>query len=196
MSAHMSAPPPDLLAFHFGFVVRDLEATADAYRRMLGVDRWRSHELKLEAVPWNPRYGEALIKVAYGRGAGMTFELIQVLEGRSQHLDFLEQRGEGIQHIGFWTDDVRGAVQHAVSEGATVVSARFGEDNQAVIQLSPSSSQADIARLLPQGRLAYCEPGLGGVQMEFVGPIQAPALKAWMEEDFSKIVIPSPPWEV
>src|SRR5437016_3303885 len=123
----MSAPPPDLLAFHLGYVVRDLDAVADVYRRMLGVDRWRVHDLKVEAVPWNPRYTEALVKVAYGRGAGMTFELIQVLDGRTQHLDFLEQHGEGIQHIGFWTEDVRSSVKAAVGEGATLVSARFGE---------------------------------------------------------------------
>jgi catechol 2,3-dioxygenase-like lactoylglutathione lyase family enzyme len=192
----MGAPPPDLMAYHVGFVVRDLEATADAYRRMLGVDRWRVHDLKVELVPWNPRYTAALVKVAYGRGAGLTFELIQVLEGRTQHLDFLEQHGEGVQHIGFWTDDVRASVRQAVEQGATVVSARFGEDDQAVIQLTPASSQSDIVAGLPQGRLAYVEPGLGGVQMEFVGPVQAPNLKAWMEEDFSKIVIPAPPWEV
>ncbi len=192
----MGAPPADLLAYHLGFVVRDLEATQDAYRRMLGVDRWRVHDLKVEPVPWNPRYTDALVRVAYGRGAGMTFELIQVLEGRTQHLDFLERHGEGVQHIGFWADDVQAAVRNAVGQGATVVSARFGEGDQAVVQLSPSSSQADILNGLPRGRLVYVEPGLGGVQLEFVGPVQAPSLKAWMEEDFSQIVIPQPPWEV
>jgi catechol 2,3-dioxygenase-like lactoylglutathione lyase family enzyme len=191
----MSAPPPDLLAYHLGFVVRDLDAVADAYRRMLGVDRWRVHDLKAEAVPWNPRYDGALLKVAYGRGAGLTIELIQVLEGRTQHLDFLEQHGEGIQHIGFWTDDVQASVRHAVAEGAQIVSARYGEDNQATVQVTPSSSQADILSSV-QNRLAYVDAGLGGVQIEFVGPVQAPSLKSWLAEEFSTIVIPPPPWEV
>ena len=41
----MSAPPADLFAFHIGFVVRDVDAVMDRYRRMLGVDLWRVREL-------------------------------------------------------------------------------------------------------------------------------------------------------
>ncbi|MDE3075356.1 MAG: VOC family protein [Chloroflexota bacterium] len=190
----MGAPPPDLLAFHLGFVVHDLEAVLEAYRRMLGVDLWRVHERLVPKIPWNERSRPARVKIAYGRGVGQTFELIQVLEGWTQHSQFLETHGEGIQHIGFWSPDVRAAVEAAVAEGASIVSAGI-ESDQAVVQLTPGSSTQEILRAIDRGRISYVDPGLGGVQLEFVGPAAAPDLRAWLAEDFEAIVTP-PPWQM
>lgn len=36
----------------------------------------------------------------------LTFELIQPLEGDTPVKEFLEKKGEGIQHIGFFVDDI------------------------------------------------------------------------------------------
>ena len=191
----MTAPPSDLLAYHLGFVVRDLEAVAERYQRMLGIDHWRVHDLEVARLPWDPRSTDARLTVAFGRAAGQTFELIQVREGRTPHLDFLETHGEGVQHIGFWTADVRAAVEHMVSQGGRVTLARYGPDTTAVVQLTPGSSTEAIVGSIDPGRLAYVDPGVGGVQLEFVGPAAAPGLRAWMEEDFSKILVPPPPWE-
>ena len=192
----MTAPPSDLLAYHLGFVVRDLDAVAERYQRMLGVDHWRRHELHAARVPWDPRSTDARLAVAFGRSAGLTFELIQVLEGRTPHLDFLETHGEGLQHIGLWAADVRAAVEHAVSQGGRLTLARYDDDDQnAVVQLSPGSSTEAILASLDRGRLAYVDPGLGGVQLEFVGPSAPAALRAWMADDFERIMVPPPPWE-
>jgi catechol 2,3-dioxygenase-like lactoylglutathione lyase family enzyme len=192
----VTAPPPDLLAYHLGFVVRDLDAVADRYSRMLGVDRWRTHELAVPRLAWDPRSTDARIRVAFGRAVGMTFELIQVQEGRTPHLDFLETHGEGIQHIGIWAPDVRAAVQHAVSQGGRVTLARYDDQTgTATVQLSPSSSSDAIIASLEHARLSYVDPGLGGVQLEFVGPSAPAGLRAWMEDDFERIMVPPPPWE-
>jgi catechol 2,3-dioxygenase-like lactoylglutathione lyase family enzyme len=192
----VTAPPPDLLAYHLGFVVRDLDAVADRYSRMLGVDRWRTHELAVPRLAWDPRSTDARIRVAFGRAVGMTFELIQVQEGRTLHLDFLETHGEGIQHIGIWAPDVRAAVQHAVSQGGRVTLARYDDQTgTATVQLSPSSSSDAIIASLEHARLSYVDPGLGGVQLEFVGPSAPAGLRAWMEDDFERIMVPPPPWE-
>jgi catechol 2,3-dioxygenase-like lactoylglutathione lyase family enzyme len=183
-----------LVAYHLGFVVHDLDAVADRYARMLGVERWRRHDLEVARVPWDPRSTDARLSVAFGRAAGMTFELIQVREGRTAHLDFLETRGEGVQHIGFWAPDVRAAVQQAVSQGGRVTLARY-DDQTAVVQLSPGSSTEAIVQSLDGARLGYVDPGLGGVQLEFVGPSGSAGLRAWMEQDFERILLPPPPWE-
>jgi catechol 2,3-dioxygenase-like lactoylglutathione lyase family enzyme len=192
--ALVTAPPPDLLAYHLGFVVHDLDAVAERYSRMLGVDHWRVHELTLGRVPWDPRSTDAKLKIAFGRAVGMTFELIQVREGRTPHLDFLEQHGEGIQHIGIWAPDVRAAVEHAVSQGGRLTLARY-DDDTATVQLSPGSSQDAVLASLDRARLSYVDPGLGGVQLEFVGPSAPAGLRAWMEEDFERMMVPPPPWE-
>lgn len=41
----MTAPPGGLVAYHIGIVVHDLQAVADRYQRILGIDRWHTHEL-------------------------------------------------------------------------------------------------------------------------------------------------------
>ncbi len=192
--AIVSAPPPDLLAFHIGIVVHDLDAVADRYRRMLGVDRWRSHELHVAKSPFNERFTEAVVRIAYGRGAGQTIELIQVLEGRTQHSEFLEAHGEGVQHIGFWSADVRASVEAALAEGAKLVTAYIDAESNAVVQLTPGSPVAPV-EAIDRGRIAYVDPGLATVQFEFCGPSAAPGLRGWLEEDFELLVTP-PPWEV
>jgi len=190
----MTAPPGDLVAYHIGFVVRDLDAVADKYQRLLGVERWRLHELRTARVPFDPRSTDAVLKIAFGRGAGLTFELIQVLEGRTPHLDFVEKHGDGVQHIGFWTPDVRTAVQRAVKEGGRITLARLAPNGNAEVQLSPGSSMEAIAAAIPPDRLAYVDPGLGGIQLEFVGPAAAEGLRDWMAEDFGALLAPPPPW--
>ena len=190
----MTAPPGDLVAYHIGIVVRDLEAVADRYQRILGIDHWRMHELATAKVPFDPRSTDARLKIAFGRGAGLTFELIQVLEGRTPHLDFVEQHGDGVQHIGFWTPDVRATVQRAVQEGGRVTLARLAPGGNAEVQLSPGSSVEAIVGAIPTGGLAYVDPALGGVQLEFVGPVAAEGLRGWMEDDFAKVLAPPPPW--
>ena len=192
--ALVTAPPPDLLAYHLGFVVHDLDAVADRYSRMLGVDRWRTHELTFARVPWDPRSTDGRLKVAFGRAVGLTFELIQVLDGRTPHLDFLETHGEGVQHIGFWTPDLRAAVRHALAEGGRLTLARYEANDTAVVQLSPASGIDAIVGSLDRARLAYVEPGLGGVQLEFVGPAGADGLREWMADDFDRVLAPPPPW--
>ena len=46
-----------------------------------------------------------------------------------------------------------------------------------------------------KARLAYVDPGVGGVQIELVGPGGSVGLRQWMEQDFASIVQPPPPWE-
>jgi len=188
----MSAPPPDLMAFHLGFVVHDVDAVMDCYRRMLGVEAWRMHELSRSPAPWSTGYSDARLKVAFGRGAGITFELIQVLEGRTQHSEFLEAHGEGIQHIGFWSPNIRTSVETALSEGARLVNANLDPEDRAVVQLTPGSSSEQIMRSLENARLAYVDPGFGTVQIELVGP--STGLREWLQQDFDRIIVP-PPWE-
>ena len=48
-----------------------------------------------------------------------TFELIE-REGKIAHKVFLDEHGEGLQHIGIWTPDVQAAVREAVTKGCRV----------------------------------------------------------------------------
>jgi hypothetical protein len=190
----MTAPPGELVAYHIGIVVGDLQAVADRYQRMLGVDHWRMREVATVRMPWDARSTDGRLKVAFGRAAGLTFELLQPLDGRTPHMDFLEQHGDGVQHIGFWAPDVRAVVDNAVKEGGRITLARLDANGNAEVQLSPGASMEAIVGLLPTDRLAYVDPGMGGVQLEFVGPAAAAGLREWLGPDFGTLLQPPPPW--
>jgi len=46
------------------------------------------------------------LRHAEGGVGGLTFEVIEPLEGETPVKEFLEKKGEGVQHIGFFVDDL------------------------------------------------------------------------------------------
>jgi len=170
--------PPDLVAFHVGIVVRDLHAVMDRYQRMFALEHWHLREPQPD-IP---------LRIAYGgrEGTGLAFELIEPVPGTtSQWSEFLEQRGEGVQHIGFWTPDLLGSLQTAVAEGGTLVFGPFEQRGHTVVQVEMPPGQ------LPR-QLAYIDVGLGTVRFELIGPPTDQGLRQWLQEDYDRIIPPAP----
>jgi hypothetical protein len=161
---------PDLDVFHLGIVVRDVESASALYGRLLGINRWRWRESVQKAPPWSDWMTDAHLKTAYGRGSGQTIELVQVIDGQCTYSKFLEEHGEGVQHIGFWCKDMKAAVEAAVAEGAKILNATVDEQQKALLQLSPQSPTSDVVAALDAGGFAYLDMPMGGVQLEFLGP--------------------------
>jgi catechol 2,3-dioxygenase-like lactoylglutathione lyase family enzyme len=171
---------PELVAFHLGMVVHDIDATIERYRGLLGADVWRSRTV---GTPESP------IRMAYGRGFGIAFELFQVQAGgSSQFHEFLERHGEGVQHIGYWTPDVRASVKAALEAGGTLVAMGPGARGGVVAQVAPAA--VDLDNLRP---ITFVDAGLAAVRIEFAGPGSETGLREWLQEDFDKIINP-PPW--
>jgi catechol 2,3-dioxygenase-like lactoylglutathione lyase family enzyme len=51
----------------------------------------------------------------------MELELIQPIDGESPHQEFLEQKGEGIQHLGFIVDDLEHDVKRLTNQGSEIL---------------------------------------------------------------------------
>jgi catechol 2,3-dioxygenase-like lactoylglutathione lyase family enzyme len=189
----MSAPPPQLQAFHIGYVVRDIHIAIERFRVLLGVENWHVRENESPGVPWDPDRPGGKVLMAYGRGAGQTFELIQTIEGRTAQTKFLEQYGEGINHIGYWVPDLRQALRDAVARGAVVTSARVDPDENGVVQIRVGSTSEQIIDAMNVGRPAFVNDGFSNVGIEMIGP--GTNLRNWLKEDFEDVVVP-PPWPV
>jgi catechol 2,3-dioxygenase-like lactoylglutathione lyase family enzyme len=172
--------PPEIVAFHVGIVVHDLDAVIDRYKRMFGIDRWHIRGVRPD-IPQRIAYG--------GRdGTGMAFELIEPAPGsKTQMSDFLAERGEGIQHVGFWTPDLLASLQAAVDEGGTLVAGPFEQQGKTVVQVQMPEGQT------PR-QLAYIDAGLGTFRFELIGPPANEGLRTWLEDDYSRIIQPAP-WE-
>jgi methylmalonyl-CoA/ethylmalonyl-CoA epimerase len=84
-----------------GVVVRDVRKTAEHYSTLFGIGPFTIYEFAAEKH-WHMEeltYSKVLMgKAVWGN---LELELIQPLEGKSIHVDFLRQHGEGLQHLGF-----------------------------------------------------------------------------------------------
>jgi catechol 2,3-dioxygenase-like lactoylglutathione lyase family enzyme len=187
----MTAPESKMFAYHLGIVVRDREAACKRYTELLGVPEWHCSEVERPGVPVNPKTagGRGLLHIAFGRVPGMTFEIIQP-EGQIEHKVFLDEHGEGVQHIGVWTPDVQAAVREAVAKGCRVTHAALNQD-VATVALTPDSPADAIIPFL--GNLGYVDPGMGGFQIEFIAAVN-PERHRDMFKEITDESIPLPPW--
>lgn len=187
----MTAPEAKMYAYHLGIVVRNLKAACERYSELLGVPEWHFSEVERPGLPVNPRTagGRGVLHIAFGRMPGMTFELIHP-EGQVEHRVFLEERGEGVQHIGIWTPDVQAAVREAVAKGCRVTHGALNQD-VATISLTPQSPPDAIIPFL--GTLGYVDAGIGGFQIEFVASAGAERHRDLFKE-ITEESIPLPPW--
>jgi catechol 2,3-dioxygenase-like lactoylglutathione lyase family enzyme len=187
----MTVPEARVFAFHLGIVVRDLHAACARYSELLGVPAWHYREIQRPALPVNPKTagGQGTLHIAFGRVPGMTFELIEP-EGTIEHKVFLDEHGEGVQHIGLWTPDVQAAVRVAVAKGCRVTHAALTQD-VATIQLTPASPPEAIIPFL--GTMGYVDLGLGGFQLEFIAAANAERHRDMFKEVTDE-AIPLPPW--
>ncbi|HLF72117.1 MAG TPA: VOC family protein, partial [Dehalococcoidia bacterium] len=148
---------PELRVFHLGMVVRDTEATIEMYRKALGVQNWKTRTI---GTPESP------IKMTYGGSDGhIAYELFEVTApGSTMFHVFLEEHGEGVQHIGYWTPDPKAAVQAALEAGGRLMNLQ-ADQRSTVAQVAPGD--VDLDNL---SRVTFVNPGLSGVRLEFVGP--------------------------
>jgi methylmalonyl-CoA/ethylmalonyl-CoA epimerase len=95
---------------HIGFIVRDMQTAISVYQA-------------LGAVPLGP---EAVLKVER-KGAEMRIRSVQLgsieiefimpVKGETMQAQYLEERGEGIQHIAYTVDDLDTAVEFLAARG-------------------------------------------------------------------------------
>jgi len=128
---------------HISVVVRDVEKAIKFYES-LGIGPFPPLLGPQGKVPLADKtlHGRSAdweldLRHAEGGVGNLTFELIQPLEGDTPVKDFLEKHGEGIQHIGFFVDDIEAETAKLAEKGfkitqsaetPTVKWAYFGTD--------------------------------------------------------------------
>lgn len=63
---------------------------------------------------------EASFKIAAVKLGGVELEFIQPVSGKSPHRDFLDEKGEGIQHLAFAVDSLNKDIEMLKENGASV----------------------------------------------------------------------------
>jgi len=117
MEKSTAAESPFSKLIQVGVVVRDMDKAIERLSS-LGIGPFEPKVLPPERKEWfrgTPMYAEFNIQAA--RIGDVELELIQPVSGKSPHKEFLETKGEGIQHVMFAVDDFNKEVTRLTEEG-------------------------------------------------------------------------------
>ena len=108
---------------HIGVVVRDMEQ-AVARLAALGIGPFQPRVLppeNRETFRGKPFVPAEHVTIRITRIGNVELELIQPTAGQSPHREFLDARGEGIQHLGFLVDDLPAEIGRLTGAGSSVM---------------------------------------------------------------------------
>jgi len=108
---------------HIGLVVKDMD---QAVKRLtaLGIGPFKPRILPPDAKETyrgQPFVPGKRVAIQITRIGNLELELIQPIDGKSPHQEFLDKKGEGIQHLGFFVDNLAESVKDLTAEGSTVI---------------------------------------------------------------------------
>ena len=183
----------EAMGFHIGMVVHDADAAVESYRRLLGGTVGVGKSVpKAAPSAVDPSLEDTQLRIAYGRYAGMTIELIQVLSGKGHYARWLERHGEGVQHIGFWVPDLNRAVRSALECGATIASATINSSEIGAATVTGLRPEVIASGILPGSvHMNYAIPT---TEVELLGPSSIETLRNTLGDQIEQIV-DLPPWK-
>jgi methylmalonyl-CoA/ethylmalonyl-CoA epimerase len=108
---------------HIGLVVRDMDK-AIARLTALGIGPFTPRILPPDAQETyrgKPFVPSQRVKIQITHVGNIELELIQPINGDSPHQEFLDKKGEGIQHLGFMVDNLQDDVKRLTDQGSEVL---------------------------------------------------------------------------
>jgi methylmalonyl-CoA/ethylmalonyl-CoA epimerase len=105
-----------------GFVVQDLNKAIAVYEKTIGIGPFSVFDFIPEKSFIKDRPGRIELKIGIAQVTpALSFELIQVIEGEPYHKDFLREHGQGVQHLGYITDEYDRVLERAKALGIEVL---------------------------------------------------------------------------
>ena len=101
-------PLPELPElFHIGWVVRDCAAAQRELTARLGAGPFVSagQESRFDQALVHGKPTPFSLRIAFGALGGVLLELLEPLDDRSPHAEFLDANGEGMHHLAFVVTD-------------------------------------------------------------------------------------------
>ncbi len=123
---------------HIGIAVRDMAASNELFRKLLGEAHYKVEAVESEHV------STSFFKIGESK-----IELLEASDPESPIAKFIEKRGEGIHHIAFEVADIRAEMARLEGEGFIPLNRepKRGADNKWVAFLHPKSSNGVLVEL-------------------------------------------------
>ena len=108
---------------HIGVAVRDMDRAIEYYQNLgIGPFTESSKRTVIDRTMHGKPAGDVKQVVRFAQIGPIRFELIQPVSGEFTSQEALDRRGEGINHLGFFVDDLDKEVDELVGKGFKVVS--------------------------------------------------------------------------
>lgn len=127
---------------HIAVAVADLEAAVERYTSLLGAPpAWRAESTQQQ------------VRVAVFTAGPVKIELMEGTDRASTVARFVAERGEGLHHVCYAVDDLKGAVDRARAAGFEVVGTgeEIGVEGRPVAFLHPRSTGGVLTEFI-EGR--------------------------------------------
>ena len=146
--------------YHVGIAVRDLAEAMPRFRELMGLGPWGRIDAEVPAL-FRGRETVSGVRSAFARMGSMYVELVEPTVGDFTAKTFLDERGEGIYHLGYWVEDIPAAISAAADRGLAVDWAFPAQEPQ-VVYLDARSTW--------------------GFHLEFVSPAMRAGIEAAIEK--------------
>jgi methylmalonyl-CoA/ethylmalonyl-CoA epimerase len=136
---------------HLGIAVKSLEESIKYYETALGLKCEHTEEVASQKV-----------KTAFFDVGGVHIELLEPTSPESPIAKFLADKGEGIHHIAYYTDDIEGQLAQASGAGVRLIHEKpfEGAANKLVAFLHPKSTHGVLTEFCtstaPAGEGHHC----------------------------------------
>ena len=109
-------------------LVEDLSEAIATWSQFEGITDWKIysyHKSNTDGLTYRGASGEFEVKLAFA-GAGPQIELVQSIKGPSIYSDWIDARGYGMHHLGFFVDSISDSIEAMRGEGLEPVQTGFG----------------------------------------------------------------------
>ena len=123
---------------HLGIAVRSLEEGNALYTKILGVPPYKEEAVESEGV-----------RTSFFKAGPNKIELLEATNPESPIAKFIEKRGEGLHHVAYAVDDIRGEMVRLQEEGFVLLNEtpKQGADGKWVCFLHPRGTGGTLIEL-------------------------------------------------
>jgi len=109
-------------------VVKSIDETVKFYTEVFGIGPFEIRDVEYPTATYYGRKAGYRGKRAFAQLGPVTLELIELIDGKTVHEDFLKEKGEGLHHIGFTVKDLKRCEEEAEKLGLKVIQGFKRED--------------------------------------------------------------------
>ena len=132
-----------------GIVVKNIDKTVEFYTKMFGFGPYEIKYVDYSAATY---YGKTAgyrgKRAFFNLGPGIEIELIELIDGKTIHEDFLKKHGEGLNHIGFKVDDLKAARDNAEKAGFQITQGFMRPDGSGFAYIDTDKTGGVIFELI------------------------------------------------